>query len=121
MTPTLIPFFATHQGHAMHSKHLSTRPSGRLVLAAFAATALALSAGCASTPQASAQAGAATGEFSVQYQPLAPGLYESAYSARTGRLYVTSAVGRPPVKTSQLLKVDPDTLALDARTPERKS
>ncbi|MDN5844489.1 MAG: YncE family protein, partial [Alcaligenaceae bacterium] len=77
---------------------------------------LALSAGCATTPHASAEAATATDEFIVQYEPLAPGLYESAYGAKTGHLYVTSAVGRPPVKTSQLLKVDPAGLTIEART-----
>lgn len=116
MTPAPIPFFATYQGHAMHSKHLSTRAGNRLVPAALAAAALALTAGCATAPDTGTQASAAANEFITQYEPLVPGLYESAYSARTGRLYVTSAVGRPPVKTSQLVKVDPATLAIEAGT-----
>lgn len=100
----------------MLSKHPSNRSAGRLILAALATTALALSAGCATTPGATGQADAATGEFIAQSEHLVPGVYQSAYSARTERLYVTSAVGRPPVKTSQLLKVNPANLAIEAST-----
>ncbi|WP_263263169.1 ATP-binding protein [Pseudomonas sp. RIT-PI-S] len=46
---------------------------------------------------------------------LAPGLYQSAVSAKNGAVFVTSAVGRPPVKASQLLKLNPDTLAIEAK------
>lgn len=41
---------------------------------------------------------------------LPQGLYQSAYSAKENTLYVTSAVGRPPIKESKLLKVNPQTL-----------
>ncbi|MFI8716397.1 hypothetical protein ACIGHF_00675 [Stenotrophomonas sp. NPDC077464] len=51
---------------------------------------------------------------------LVQGLYQSAYSAASNALYVTSAVGRPPVTQSQLLKVDPKTLkVLKAVTPAK--
>lgn len=53
--------------------------------------------------------------FELQAQHMAPGVYQSAYSAKNNKLFVTSAVGRPPVKESQLLKVDPKTLAIEAR------
>ncbi|MDQ8030184.1 MAG: YncE family protein [Brevundimonas sp.] len=43
------------------------------------------------------------------------GLYQSAYSARNDALFVTSAVGRPPVRQSELLRLDADTLAIEAR------
>lgn len=46
--------------------------------------------------------------------PLTTGLYQSAYSERGHALWVTSAVGRPPVTTSRLLKVDPGTLEIEA-------
>ena len=46
---------------------------------------------------------------------LVPGLYQAAVSAKTGAVFVTSAVGRPPVKASQLLKLNPDTLAIEAQ------
>ncbi|SEL54197.1 40-residue YVTN family beta-propeller repeat-containing protein [Pseudoxanthomonas sp. GM95] len=51
--------------------------------------------------------------------PLVRGLYQSAYSARSNAVFVTSAVGRPPVKQSELVKVDPKTLKILARvTPQ---
>lgn len=52
--------------------------------------------------------------FTVTSQKLVPGLYQSAYSAKNDRLFVTSAVGRPPVKDSRLLKINPKTLATEA-------
>ncbi|WDS37902.1 YncE family protein [Pseudoxanthomonas sp.] len=56
---------------------------------------------------------------SLQRAPLARGLYQSAYSAKSNALFVTSAVGRPPVKQSELVKVDPKTLKIVARvTPQ---
>ena len=42
---------------------------------------------------------------------VAPGLYQTAYSPSRNSLYVTSAVGRPPVTQSSLIKLDADTLA----------
>ena len=53
--------------------------------------------------------------FDAQYKPLVPGLYQSAYSAKTDRLFVTSAVGRPPVTRSELVKVNASTLAVEQR------
>ena len=52
--------------------------------------------------------------FTVTSQKLVPGLYQAAYSARHDRLFVTAAVGRPPVSESRLLKIDPATLATEA-------
>jgi len=43
------------------------------------------------------------------------GLYQSAYSPKTNALFVTSAVGRPPVRQSELVKLDADTLKVLAR------
>ncbi len=54
-------------------------------------------------------------KFATQSQKLVQGLYQSAYSPKADRLFVTAAVGRPPVKESQLLKVNPQTLAIEAR------
>ncbi|WP_216186596.1 YncE family protein [Verticiella alkaliphila] len=54
-------------------------------------------------------------KFATQSQKLVQGLYQSAYSAKSDRLFVTAAVGRPPVKESQLIKVNPQTLAIEAR------
>lgn len=53
--------------------------------------------------------------FNVQSQPLVPGLYQAGYSAKTDRVFVTSAVGRPPVTRSELVKVNAQTLAIEQR------
>lgn len=53
--------------------------------------------------------------FQIGEKQIARGLYQSAYSARNNALFVTSAVGRPPVRQSELVRVDPDTLAVVAR------
>ncbi|MGB6103940.1 MAG: ATP-binding protein [Pusillimonas sp.] len=58
-------------------------------------------------------------KFNVVSQHLQNGLYQSAYSAANNVLFVTSAVGRPPVKESALMKVNPDTLKIEASvTPD---
>ncbi|PMR72902.1 ATP-binding protein [Billgrantia endophytica] len=58
--------------------------------------------------------------FDVAEAPLPQGLYQTAYSAGSDALFVTSAVGRPPVTESALLKVDPHTLEVLAQaTPEQ--
>ncbi|MCC7635407.1 YncE family protein [Stenotrophomonas rhizophila] len=49
-------------------------------------------------------------QFATRSNKLVPGLYQSAYSAASNAVFVTSAVGRPPVTQSQLLKLDPRTL-----------
>lgn len=56
----------------------------------------------------------ATGEdkFTLAQTPVTAGLYQVAYSAKNDVLFVTSAVGRPPVKQSQLSKVDPKQLKI---------
>lgn len=51
-----------------------------------------------------------TDAFAVHGVKPAPGLYQSAYSARAGALFVTSASFRPA--GSKLLKLDPETLAV---------
>lgn len=57
-------------------------------------------------------------DYSSDSAELPSGLYQSAYSTATGALFATSAVGRPPVTQSQLIKLDPDTLeVLDSTTP----
>jgi DNA-binding beta-propeller fold protein YncE len=45
----------------------------------------------------------------------ARGLYQSAYSAKNNTLFVTSSMGRPPVRQSELVKMDADTLDVIAR------
>lgn len=57
-------------------------------------------------------------QFTTQSNKLVQGLYQSAYSAASNAVFVTSAVGRPPVTQSQLLKVDPKSLkVVKAITP----
>ncbi|MFI9228080.1 YncE family protein [Streptomyces rimosus] len=52
--------------------------------------------------------------YRVDTAQLATGLYQSAYSERHHVLWATTAVGRPPVTQSRLLKVDPKTLKTKA-------
>ncbi|MGB6217406.1 MAG: YncE family protein [Castellaniella sp.] len=94
--------------------HPTLRRGARILLAG---AALALAAGCAatgpSTPSSAAPAPTATAptwSVSAQAADLPPGVYQSAYSARAQRLYMTSAIGRPPVKESRLLALDPASL-----------
>lgn len=54
-------------------------------------------------------------KFDIHANKLVPGLYQSAYSARSNALFVTASIGRPPVKDSALLKVNPETLAIEAQ------
>ena len=51
--------------------------------------------------------------YHIARAPLNPGLYQGAYSPRSHALYVTSAVGRAPVKQSSLMKVNPSSLAIE--------
>ncbi|SDP28789.1 40-residue YVTN family beta-propeller repeat-containing protein [Streptomyces sp. cf386] len=62
---------------------------------------------------AAGTASAGTTGSAVTTAPLVRGLYQSAYSERGDALWVTVTVGRPPVTTTSLLKVDPDTLAVE--------
>src|SRR5690606_22887806 len=54
-------------------------------------------------------------KYTATAKKMVPGVYQSAYSEKTDRLFVTAAVGRPPVKESQLLKVNPTTLDIEAK------
>jgi YVTN family beta-propeller protein len=57
--------------------------------------------------------------YITQEAKVARGLYQSAFSAKNNALFVTSAIGRPPVRQSELLKLNPDTLEVLARiTPQ---
>lgn len=49
-------------------------------------------------------------KFTVESAPVTRGLYQIAYSPVSDALFVTSAVGRPPVTESSLIKIDPRTL-----------
>jgi len=54
------------------------------------------------------------GQYQLTRQALVAGLYQVAYSAQSDSLFVTSAVGRPPITSSKLLKLNPQTLAIVA-------
>lgn len=88
----------------------TTRTSRRT--AAAAAVAVAVAAGSTLTLASTASAQATASE--VTTAKLTKGLYQSSYSERNDALWVTAAVGRPPVTESHLLKVDPDTLEIEA-------
>lgn len=53
--------------------------------------------------------------YDVAANKLVQGLYQVAYSEASNALFVTAAVGRPPVTQSELLKLDPETLEITAR------
>lgn len=55
-------------------------------------------------------------KFAILSQPVTRGLYQVAYSPKSDALFVTAAVGRPPVKQSALAKVNPETLETIAST-----
>ncbi|NPD16853.1 YncE family protein [Xinfangfangia sp. D13-10-4-6] len=58
-------------------------------------------------------------KFDIVNGPVTRGLYQVAYSKANNAVFVTSAVGRPPVAQSALTKLDADTLnALAQITPE---
>ncbi|WP_371526059.1 YncE family protein [Streptomyces sp. NBC_01283] len=77
-------------------------------------TAIAVSLAAGSALASTGTAGAATASPAAS-APIAPGLYQSAYSDRNAALWVASSVGQPPapVTESKLLKVDPDTLRVE--------
>ncbi|MFJ4330943.1 YncE family protein [Streptomyces sp. NPDC088935] len=77
-----------------------------------AAVAVAVVAGSTLTLAGTASAHSTGSQ--VTTAKLTKGLYQSAYSERNDVLWVTAAVGRPPVTESHLLKVDPRTLAVRA-------
>lgn len=53
--------------------------------------------------------------FTIDSQPVNAGLYQVAHSPKSGAVFVASAVGRPPIKESALVKLDPETLAVETR------
>ena len=54
-------------------------------------------------------------DYNIKRAALNPGLYQGAYSAKNHAVFVTSAVGRPPVKVSSLMKINPSSLVLEAQ------
>ncbi|MCZ9339834.1 YncE family protein, partial [Streptomyces sp. TRM76130] len=87
-----------------------TRTHRRTAVAS--AVAVALAAGSVVTMAGTASAH--TSGSTVTTAKLTKGLYQSAYSERNNVLWVTAAVGRPPVTESHLLKVDPKTLTIQS-------
>ncbi|MGW6022529.1 YncE family protein [Streptomyces sp. NPDC055099] len=81
------------------------------------AIAVSLAAGGALASTGSAGAVTADAGSPSTSAPIAPGLYQSAYSERNDALWVASSVGQPPapVTASSLLKVDPDSLRVEER------
>lgn len=53
--------------------------------------------------------------FAIKSEPVTKGLYQVAYSPASDAVFVTSAVGRPPVRESALVKLDPKTLEILAQ------
>ncbi|WP_347304252.1 hypothetical protein V5740_06490 [Croceibacterium sp. TMG7-5b_MA50] len=53
--------------------------------------------------------------FTIASGVAARGIYQTAYSPKADAIFVTTSVGRPPVTQSELVKMDPDTLAVEAR------
>ncbi|MEU4659813.1 YncE family protein [Streptomyces sp. NPDC023723] len=76
------------------------------------ASAVAVAVAAGSVVTLAGTASAHTSSSTVSTAKLTKGLYQSAYSERNNVLWVTAAVGRPPVTESHLLKVDPKTLAI---------
>ncbi len=98
--------------------HSTLRRGARILLAG---ATLALAAGCAAPPPSAPAASAANPlasapawSVTAQAIDMPPGIYQGAYSARAQRLYITSAIGRPPVKESRLLAFDPTSLRVVA-------
>ena len=52
--------------------------------------------------------------FKIESAPVTRGLYQVAYSEAAKAVFVTAAVGRPPVAESKLVKLNPETLAVEA-------
>ncbi len=53
--------------------------------------------------------------YTITSEKVTPGLYQVIYSHANDTLFVTSAVGRPPVKESTVTRIDPATLAVVAQ------
>ncbi|MZD07971.1 YncE family protein [Streptomyces sp. SID5785] len=89
-------------------------PSARRTSLRVLATVVALGAGSTLALHGAAAADAASRARPVASAPIAKGLYQSSYSERNHALWATTAVGRPPVTTSSLVKLDPRTLEVEA-------
>lgn len=54
-------------------------------------------------------------KFDIATGPVANGLYQVIYSDKSKSVYVTSAVGRPPVKDSAVTRLDAEKLSVTAQ------
>jgi DNA-binding beta-propeller fold protein YncE len=120
--------------HAIEPQPFSilTKASDMTLLNKPSLIALALAAalaGCAQQPTAPKAAAAAAADqatksqkVDVQRQALARGLYELAYSPRLNAVFVASSGGfGPDAAPSKVLRLNPQTLAVEAEIPlERK-
>jgi DNA-binding beta-propeller fold protein YncE len=59
---------------------------------------------------------AGTDKFSISSEAVVRGLYQVRLNGAGDAVFVTSAVGRPPVKESKLVKIDPATLKILAES-----
>lgn len=57
---------------------------------------------------------AGTEKLAVASEPVVRGLYQVKFSEAANAAFVTSAVGRPPVKESKLVKINAETLKIEA-------
>ncbi|WP_287885186.1 MULTISPECIES: YncE family protein [Paracoccus] len=53
-------------------------------------------------------------KFAIASEPVVSGLYQVKFSEAANAAFVTSAVGRPPVKEAKLVKINPETLKIEA-------
>ncbi|MCY1668682.1 YncE family protein [Rhizobium sp. SL86] len=54
-------------------------------------------------------------KFAMKSEKPGSGLYQVAFSKKNNALFVTASSGRPPVKNSELIKLDPQTLSTIAK------
>lgn len=53
--------------------------------------------------------------FEIKDAKVTRGLYQVIYSAASDAVFVASAVGRPPVRESAVVRIDPETLDIEAK------
>ncbi|WP_151769599.1 YncE family protein [Streptomyces abyssomicinicus] len=101
----------------MRNTSRTLRRAAAIAVAAAAGLSLAVPAATAG-PQAGKGAGKHDVPSIATKTAVAKGQYQTAYSERNDVLWAASAVGRPPVTQTALLKLDPDTLeVIDTITP----
>lgn len=53
-------------------------------------------------------------KYDVSVVKPAAGLYQSAYSVKTNSLFVSASVGRPPIKEASLVRINADSMEVEA-------